>query len=76
MPTWNYAAVHAYGRLRPLERREDKLDALRRLVGAHDPAYLERMERLPPDYLALKLDGTVDGTAGLIDSMNSIVKPS
>lgn len=59
VPTWNYAAVHAYGGLRLLERREDKLRALRQLVTANDVPWLEQMERLPPDFLELKLGGIV-----------------
>ncbi len=59
VPTWNYAAVHALGSLRLLESREDKLAALRQLVLANDAPWLEEMERLPQDFLALKLDGIV-----------------
>jgi transcriptional regulator len=59
VPTWNYAAVHAYGSLRLLEGREDKLRALRQLVTANDAPWLAEMERLPADFLALKLDGIV-----------------
>ena len=59
VPTWNYAAVHALGSLRLLESREDKLAALRQLVMANDAPWLEEMERLPPDFLALKLEGIV-----------------
>jgi len=59
VPTWNYAAVHAHGTLRLLESREDKLAALRQLVLANDAPWLAEMERLPEDFLALKLDGIV-----------------
>ena len=59
VPTWNYAAVHAHGSARLLQSREDKLAALRQLVEANDRPWLAQMERLPPDFLALKLDGIV-----------------
>jgi transcriptional regulator len=59
VPTWNYAAVHAYGSLRLLDGRDDKLHILRALVQHSDPAWLAEMEHLPQDYLALKLDGIV-----------------
>jgi transcriptional regulator len=59
VPTWDYAAVHAYGRLRLLERAEDKLAGLRTLVADHDTPWLAELERLPPDFLALKLEGIV-----------------
>lgn len=59
VPTWNYAAVHAYGRLRVMEGAGDKLGLLRQLVSDHDPDYLEQLASLPPEFLALKLDGIV-----------------
>jgi transcriptional regulator len=59
VPTWNYAAVHAYGSLQVLDRDEDRLQVLRQLVAASDAAYLKQMEHLPEDYLALKLQGIV-----------------
>jgi len=59
VPTWNYAAVHAAGRLRLRDSREDRLRILRELVAVTDPPYLARMEQLPEDFLALKLKGIV-----------------
>jgi transcriptional regulator len=59
VPTWNYAAVHACGQLRLLDSREDKLAGLRALVQENDPPWLAELERLPPEFLAAKLDGIV-----------------
>lgn len=59
VPTWNYAAVHAAGSLRLLEGREDKLAALRGLIGANDPDFLASMAGLPAEYLQQKLAGIV-----------------
>ena len=59
VPTWNYAAVHVYGKPRLLEGREDKLSALRQLVTANDAPWLAEMERLPAGFLELKLGGIV-----------------
>ena len=50
VPTWNYAAVHAYGMVRVLEE-EAKHAAVAKLVMAHDPAWREGFERLPQEYL-------------------------
>ena len=36
VPTWNYAAVHAYGSLRLVEDRDGLLDILRRSVAAYE----------------------------------------
>lgn len=50
VPTWNYAAVHAYGTVRVLED-EAKRGAVDRLVAAHDPRWLPDYERLPAEYM-------------------------
>jgi transcriptional regulator len=61
VPTWNYAAVHAYGRLR---RIEDALD-LARIVSALAAKYEAgapqpwRYEDLPPRFAQGKLRGIV-----------------
>ncbi len=36
VPTWNYAAVHAYGRFQVVEERERLLDILRRSVRTYE----------------------------------------
>lgn len=36
VPTWNYAAVHAYGPFRVVEDRDDLLEILRRSVSAYE----------------------------------------
>ena len=41
VPTWNYVAVHAHGRPRPLERRDALLALIGRLTDEHE-AYIER----------------------------------
>ena len=40
VPTWNYAAVHAYGTARLLEDPAEVMDALERLVRQHDPSWV------------------------------------
>lgn len=49
VPTWNYAAVHAYGRATLLDDGETR-DAVRALVRRHEPALLESCEVLTPEY--------------------------
>jgi transcriptional regulator len=39
LPTYNYVAVHAYGRPRPLEDREEVLTHLTELVDAHEERF-------------------------------------
>ena len=50
VPTWNYAAVHAYGKVRVLED-EAKHSAVGRLVAAHDAQWMPDYERLPAEYM-------------------------
>jgi transcriptional regulator len=57
VPTWNYAAVHAYGRPRVLEGPEATRDAVARLVALHDPAW--RLDDQPTEFIAGMLRGIV-----------------
>jgi len=58
VPTWNYAAVHAYGKVSVVEG-EAKHAALAKLVAAHDPAWQPEFDRLPADFLRDMLGGIV-----------------
>lgn len=59
VPTWNYAAVHAYGKVTVLEDQAIKHAAQRRLVAAHDPEWLASFDTLAKDYLESMLGGIV-----------------
>jgi len=59
VPTWNYAAIHAYGTPRLIEAHEAKLDLMRRLIALHDTDYAARFPSLPKSYIAAMLDGVV-----------------
>ena len=59
VPTWNYAAVHAYGKVTVLDDRQVKYAAQRRLVAAHDADWLDGFDALPRDYVDSLLDGIV-----------------
>ena len=59
VPTWNYAAVHAYGKVRVIEAREAKQAVMRRLVALQDPQWLPKFDALRPAYVAQMLDGIV-----------------
>ena len=58
VPTWNYAAVHAYGHVRVVEG-EAKHAAVAKLVAAHDAQWLPEFERLSAEYLRDMLGGIV-----------------
>lgn len=51
VPTWNYAAVHAYGKVRVVDTREAKHAAQAKLVAEHDPKWLPDFERLSKTYM-------------------------
>jgi transcriptional regulator len=59
VPTWNYVAVHAYGRPVLIEERAAKLDLQRKLICQYDAAYLAQMDELPDAYLDARLAAIV-----------------
>lgn len=60
VPTWNYAAVHAYGVPRLIEDRAAKHAAQRRLVAELDPQWLPKFDALREEYVADMLGGIVN----------------
>lgn len=56
VPTWNYLAVHVYGRLTLVEGREEKDSLLKRLITPHDPDYVAQWSGLPEDFKHKLLD--------------------
>jgi transcriptional regulator len=59
VPTWNYAAVHAYGRPRVLEARADKHASMAALVSELDAQWRPAFDTMPQDYTGRMLDGIV-----------------
>ena len=59
VPTWNYVAIHAYGRPLLIEDRGGKLDLQKKLIRQHDAGYLEQMAELPESYMNAKLAAIV-----------------
>ena len=60
VPTWNYAAVHAYGVPRIVSDKEEKAASQRRLVESLDPEWLPKHDALPQAYVDQMLDGIVN----------------
>lgn len=60
VPTWNYAAVHAYGVPKLLEERHAKHAGQERLVAAHDPQWLPKFGELREQYVTDMLEGIVN----------------
>ncbi len=59
VPTWNYVAVHAYGRPALIEERAAKLELQQKLIRQHDADYLAQMAELPESYIDAKLAAIV-----------------
>jgi transcriptional regulator len=59
VPTWNYVAVHAYGRPVLIEEHAAKLALQQKLIRAHDAGYLAQMAELPASYIDAKLAAIV-----------------
>jgi transcriptional regulator len=60
VPTWNYAAVHAYGIPKIVSDRKEKCDSQRRLIEHLDPQWLPRFDQLREEYVNQMLDGIVN----------------
>jgi transcriptional regulator len=59
VPTWNYAAVHAYGKVTLNTDRAAKHAAQRELVAQLDPQWLPKFDALRPEYVENMLNGIV-----------------
>jgi transcriptional regulator len=60
VPTWNYAAVHAYGTVEVIDEAGARLAAQERLVALHDPGWLDTFRQLPRGYVRRMLEGIVN----------------
>jgi len=60
VPTWNYAAVHAYGVPKVIQDRNAKHASQRRLVAALDPQWLAKFDALRREYVDGMLEGIVN----------------
>ncbi|TMH74433.1 MAG: FMN-binding negative transcriptional regulator [Betaproteobacteria bacterium] len=60
VPTWNYAAVHAYGVPKLVTDEAAKHASQRRLVAAIDPQWLPKFDALSPKYVSGMLNGIVN----------------
>jgi transcriptional regulator len=60
VPTWNYAAVHAYGVPEIISDREAKAGSQRRLIESLDPQWLAKHDALRQEYVDRMLDGIVN----------------
>ena len=50
VPTWNYVAVHAYGKIDFIDDPQQQFDLLEKMMAAFDEAYLEQWKTLDVSY--------------------------
>jgi transcriptional regulator len=62
VPTWNYAAVHAYGVPKIVSDKQAKCDSQRRLIDSLDPLWLPQHDALSDSYVDRMIDGIVNFT--------------
>jgi transcriptional regulator len=57
VPTWNYIAVHAYGKLTLVEDEAGKEALVAGLIAKHEPRYAEQWRGLPESFRRTMLAG-------------------
>jgi transcriptional regulator len=59
VPTWNYIAVHAYGKLSLVEDEPGKEALLAGLIDSNEPTYAEKWRAMPDGFRRSMLSGIV-----------------
>ena len=59
VPTWNYQAVHVYGKPRIVSDRDEYYALLSHLVARHEGVTKYRLETLPQDFVEKEMKGIV-----------------
>ena len=59
VPTWNYLAVHGYGKAVLLSQGEQTVDLLAQMIINYEPAYLQQWDSLPNDYKQNMANGII-----------------
>jgi transcriptional regulator len=59
VPTWNYIAVHAYGKAALIESMDQKAELLKHTIETFEAAYFKQWESLPDDYRSRMMNGIV-----------------
>jgi transcriptional regulator len=59
VPTWNYIAVHAYGKAQIIEEENKKAELLQHTIEFYDAGYLQQWEKLTDHYKSKMMKGIV-----------------
>ena len=57
VPTWNYQAVHVYGRPQLVTQYEEAYQLLKRLIDRHESTGHYKMESLPQEFVEKEIKG-------------------
>jgi len=57
VPTWNYIAIHAYGKARVMKTEEEHLELLERTINYYEANYFKQWEALPAAYKSKMIKG-------------------
>jgi transcriptional regulator len=75
VPTWNYIAVHAYGKATLIESPEKKAELLEQTIQFYEADYLKQWASLPQDFKLNMMNGIV-GFEILVDEVQGKKKLS
>lgn len=59
VPTWNYIAVHAYGKAVILDDIAQKAELLKHTIETFEASYFQQWQNLPEDYKSKMMNGIV-----------------
>jgi transcriptional regulator len=59
VPTWNYIAIHAYGRAVIIEEGSKKAELLQHTIAYYDVGYLQQWDKLSDHYKSKMMKGIV-----------------
>ena len=59
VPTWNYIAIHAYGKATLLDSTEQKAELLKHTIETFEAGYYQQWQNLPDDYKLKMMNGII-----------------
>ena len=59
VPTWNYIAVHVYGKCKLITREEEVLNILEQTINTYETTYQTQWQSLPQEYKTGMMNGIV-----------------
>ncbi len=75
VPTWNYLAIHAYGKATLLENVAQKIELLEQTINFYEANYLKQWAALPHDFKLKMMNGIV-GFEIIVDELQAKKKLS